>query len=287
MKAELLDDEVKRFTYLLQERYRIKLRREAGVPQPWTEDPILQRFHFCNVFRRDDISTVRLLDVIHLQRGQRDRFLAAMIGRVLNRADNLAEVMDAVRHGGLQRAIYEARINHRAYKLHTPLGLCSRKGMMILIERALLKWPALEDQPGVKEAIEWMHREIGVGPFIAYQVVLDLMEVDYWKSCDFDDRWALVGIGAVRGLINMCGLTPPEGLDKRAFNAPNKILPMEDAQTLMHELASKMNDTAVWPPAWPTITVHEIEFMLCEYDKYTRCMKGAGRPRLYRGRVVR
>ena len=40
------------------ERYRIKLRREAGQEQPWTEDPVLQEWRFCQVHREEDKTTV-------------------------------------------------------------------------------------------------------------------------------------------------------------------------------------------------------------------------------------
>lgn len=38
----------------LRERYTILLKRRAGLPAPWTEDPVLREWRFCNVRREDD-----------------------------------------------------------------------------------------------------------------------------------------------------------------------------------------------------------------------------------------
>src|ERR687890_2794272 len=35
-------------------RQEVFERRIAGAPIPWTDDPVLQRFKFCNVFRAAD-----------------------------------------------------------------------------------------------------------------------------------------------------------------------------------------------------------------------------------------
>ena len=39
-------------------RHQIYLRRKNGQPPPWTDDPILQRYRFTNVFRELDATTV-------------------------------------------------------------------------------------------------------------------------------------------------------------------------------------------------------------------------------------
>ena len=36
---------------LITERYKIKLKRDAGNPKPWTDNKILQNYSFTNVFR--------------------------------------------------------------------------------------------------------------------------------------------------------------------------------------------------------------------------------------------
>jgi 5-hmdU DNA kinase-like protein len=42
------------FSHFINERHAIKLRKESGAPRPWTRDPFLGEFRFCNVNREDD-----------------------------------------------------------------------------------------------------------------------------------------------------------------------------------------------------------------------------------------
>lgn len=39
------------------EREKIRIKKETGEPFPWTEDPILKAYRFCNVRREDDTVT--------------------------------------------------------------------------------------------------------------------------------------------------------------------------------------------------------------------------------------
>src|SRR6516225_1306506 len=43
--------------YWIEERLRVRKRKEAGGPQPWSEDSVFQSKRFCNVQREDDAVT--------------------------------------------------------------------------------------------------------------------------------------------------------------------------------------------------------------------------------------
>ena len=50
--------EVDRYVYWIEERERIRhLKEEVRQEPPWTMDPILREFKFCQVFREDDRTT--------------------------------------------------------------------------------------------------------------------------------------------------------------------------------------------------------------------------------------
>ena len=51
---------LKKLLYWMEERQRIYLHRRDGDPWPWTKDPILQRYRFCNTYREQDRETVWL-----------------------------------------------------------------------------------------------------------------------------------------------------------------------------------------------------------------------------------
>src|SRR5271165_106791 len=40
--------------YFIKERESIRIKKEAAEPWPWTQDPILQKNKFCNIFRECD-----------------------------------------------------------------------------------------------------------------------------------------------------------------------------------------------------------------------------------------
>ena len=54
-------DPVKAFFDWCIEREAIRVRREAGQPPPWTQDPVFQKGRFLNVFREDDKGTKAVL----------------------------------------------------------------------------------------------------------------------------------------------------------------------------------------------------------------------------------
>jgi hypothetical protein len=49
---------------LMRMRHDICLRKAHGDPPPWTDDPVLQRYSFCNVYREFDRQTLWIDDNI-------------------------------------------------------------------------------------------------------------------------------------------------------------------------------------------------------------------------------
>ena len=50
-----IQEELDRYCYWQVERENIRLQKEISkLPSPWTDDPILREFKFCQVFREDD-----------------------------------------------------------------------------------------------------------------------------------------------------------------------------------------------------------------------------------------
>src|SRR5262245_39207311 len=45
---------IKKLCYWISEREAVRQRKEAGNSKPWTADPLLQGFRWCNVRRMDD-----------------------------------------------------------------------------------------------------------------------------------------------------------------------------------------------------------------------------------------
>ena len=74
------------FFKFARERHSIYLRRQAGLPRPWTDDPILNHYRFTNVFRELDATTVWFKDnVREPMRDKPEVLLATVLFRWFNR----------------------------------------------------------------------------------------------------------------------------------------------------------------------------------------------------------
>jgi alpha-glutamyl/putrescinyl thymine pyrophosphorylase clade 1 len=77
----------------IQKRYAILQRRREGLPKPWTQDPILQSYRFCNVYREDDIVTQWIKkNWRDPNTNDPDVWFAMAVARYVNWPDTLAEV---------------------------------------------------------------------------------------------------------------------------------------------------------------------------------------------------
>ena len=77
----------------IKERYAILKRRQAGSPKPWTKDPILQGYRFCNVYREDDTVTQWIKENWRdPNTNDPDVWFAMTVARFVNWPDSLAEI---------------------------------------------------------------------------------------------------------------------------------------------------------------------------------------------------
>jgi hypothetical protein len=110
--------------------------------------------------------------------------------------------------------------------------------------------------------------------FMIKEVTLDTMFFSkFWpiqtlrggicRSCPLDyDTWTPVGPGAARGIARVTG-TPVKD-PKRMLQA---ILDIGGAQG------------SLWPSNWGFLSPTDIQFGLCEFDKYERVRLDEGKPR--------
>lgn len=263
------------FKYLCHERYKVLLRRREGLSRPWTEDKLLRDYHFCNVFRRDDKTSVVIQTLINEQETYNDKVRCAILCRLTNRAETIRAIWEdpSLLLGS------EVKINTAAYRLNTPKGINNRAGVydLAMQERPVLA-ACLFSANGLQEAHKVMCGEKYLGGFTGYQILLDLLDVGFWRTkIMFDADWAYVGPGAARGMAALMGREVEYRFAKSAFR-------MEGDKTLtQQDLLRKICTSIDWPEAWPTFTVHEAEWMLCEFDKYVRKSRpGAARGRRFR-----
>lgn len=281
----IVAERAEEFRSLCFEREAIRLKREAGEPEPWTADPILRAYHFCNVFREDDRTSRAILGSMRNCASVAGAVLTSLAGRLTNNASAARDVIeDDLLHASedeLAASFSVHKVNVGAYKIHTPLGLWNRRGMaqMIVREREII-FHTISYLRGARtfhEAFKTIaEKPCGGRPclvgFQAYQIALDLLTWGMWKGTAFDgEDWTYIGPGAVRGSRYLCGDVIEYHHASRDFNAFSPALRVESLEACQ-ALSTWINSGGGINGR--AMSIHDVEFMLCEFDKYRRRVAG-------------
>jgi len=265
----------------IKERHAVYTRRAAGAPRPWTKDPILQRYRFCNVYRELDAVTVWINENWRTPNADDpDVWFAITLARFFNLPASLAAVgypvpfsPDRVERalqkyklakGGVFNAAYMVRsdpgdkITYVVRKVLTPLWR----------DRAALR-------PRAGDNLELFYRRLlpyyGMGSFMVAQVIADVKFVPPLKAAQDWWTWAAPGPGSLRGLNRVL----ERGPNARLY-ADEWIMQLGVLQTKITPLVAQAG--------MPRISAQDLQNCLCEWDKYERARLGEGRPKqLYPG----
>jgi hypothetical protein len=275
---------VKELFAFIRERHAIYERRAAGEPKPWTEDPILRAYRFCNVYRELDKVTVWIRENWREPNAKDpDLFFAMVVARLLNKPESLAELdyvlpWDKVRFKKILRKRKERgeKIFSAAYMIHAD----AEEGWLktdYLAEQVLTPmWKEREDlRPRKGDTLSQFHSRLmtqrDMGSFMAGQVIADTKFAEPLKSAADWWTWAAPGPGSLKGMNYVLGLPSstkhPAGIWERSL----KVL-----QTKIDPLAREAG--------LPRISAQDLQNCLCEFSKYERARLGEGRPKqLYDG----
>lgn len=270
-----------RFFRFMQERESIRLNREAGKPWPWTEDKILQQYKFTNVKREHD-KTSRLL----IQEFYKPNYDAPRAQILLNcaiaRYFGTIEFMRAI---GWQKTFnpeyLKARAAHR-------MGLDER-----VFTGAYIVPSGGNTGPKQNTIVDgfltpmWKQREVlchpwgkwerfvntlmtipgfGGSGFMAKEVTLDTRYTSFWKEQPLDRfTWTPIGPGSMRGAMRILGIDTQE-----------KAHPAQTLETCRHLFHVRRQ---YLPKGFIELELHDVQFQLCEFDKYERVRLKQGRPR--------
>lgn len=198
-------------------RQDVYLKRLAGDPPPWTDDPIIGAWRFTNVYRASDrVSQYLIRDVIY--RGDPDpheTVFRILLFKWFNRIETWQLITD--RLGPLQVDSFDpAVVAHTLTDIRT-------SGRPVYSAAYIV--PPVPGEPGPKHAghlaltmrmldagimdaivaagslegvYRWLRSWPGVGDFLAYQMAIDL---NYSAVIDYDeDEFVMPGPGAIDGV---------------------------------------------------------------------------------------
>ncbi len=268
-----------RLWYWVRERELIRERRARGEHPPWTEDPILATYRFCNVRREDDTVTVWIRKhVREPYAGHSLLWLMLCICRQINWLDTLSELIDVGawpnRNGFLPSHITTALANRKdrgdkiytgAYVIAAPQEKGSDKQAHVaevVIGGLWRRRDEFSDWTG--KTLQGTHEKIarshGWGNFMTYQAVVDMRFTGLLDTAEDRHPWAAAGPGTIRGLNRIHSRPVDASLTQRA------------ALLEMRELHAE-NPTGV------AMDFSDVPNILCETDKYLRVAYGEGKPR--------
>ena len=258
--------------------------RQRGHPQPWTDDPILQRFKFCNVYRAADrVSQYLIRDVIYNGEGVAPDDLAFQI--VAFRTFSNIETWEGLRaelrgaptladlkSGAFLRAL-EA-VKRRNGGLYTgAFILCANKAYGFdakhqnhnaLWEDMFVKNDAARRIRGansLEQVVAFLQSFPLMGPFMAYQTAIDL---NYSELINFSENdYTQAGPGALRGIAKCFE-------DTGSYTPADIIMMMTDTQEREFERLGLVFEplTAGTNRRW--LQAIDCQNVFCETDKYCR-----------------
>ncbi len=275
------------------EREAIRRRRLIDPEGPWTSDPVLRQYRFCNIFREDDTVTQWIRE--HIREPLHDSphvLMAMVIARFINRVSTLEPMAKLLRQEprasfdtwALRRARYlsvlrdcQPPIVTGAYMVKTPPGMDKIDGLMWIFDQIAgdAEHLCARIHPG-ETTLRSVHRELTryryLGSFMAYEIVTDLRHTSWLSGAPDIMSWAAVGPGAARGLGRLC----EGGTDAFSYTSPAA---QEVMLGHMQFILQMSRNRKLWPQKWGRWEMRDVEHTLCEYDKYQRAVTGEGTPK--------
>ena len=267
------------------ERHAIWQRRQEGLAAPWTTDPILAEFHFCNVFRELDqgclwyknyVASVLpyqfpevLWRTIVFRLVNNWRMFNKNFGGIPDRSEwrdmivllrKRGVVLNSPAHLTLPRPLH---LHNRLDRFEHILDLINREFQVLV--------STIQHADSLQKVSLALQSEYGIGPFIALQIYRDLIMVGQLPFND--DDWVEFGPGAERGIQRMVPTL------KRVSEMRNFVLMLRESQwgawKRLHLTPVKLENH--------DISLCDIEHNLCEFSRYcTIGESSGGRRRRYR-----
>ncbi len=262
-------------------RQDIFRRRQRGEKPPYTKDPVLASFRFCQVFREHDHVTKWIRENWRIPYADHPNLPFAMAyARYFNEPKTLAAVgfpgeeWDPQRDHDLITELAKSQAVFRAAYIISPCGSTKPK-ILRVIEDYLLPVYDISRTWIVRNSLEKTHDNIckneGFGAFMAYEVVSDLRHTEPLMNSPDIQTWANPGPGACRGIQRLLG---KKGEDVR--RSLPRAFQIDCMQTLLvHAKMALRNDDLMFKK----LEMRDIENALCETDKWLRAKTGEGTPK--------
>jgi hypothetical protein len=270
------EDVMADFWWWVNERQRIWVRRFVrDETPPWTENEILQSYHFCNVHRELDSTTqFALRNVLRGSASRRDVLFNTVLFRFLNHPDSykaqggFVPVDDWHADIGLAELMDRDTVFSSAYRIttHDHAGADTKVENIFYgvlrdeLQANIDEWvDRVWGAPRMRDAHQQLGRLPGVGDFLAYEILTDLC----YRHLPFsEEEWVNIGPGAEGTLQAIFGISFPETL--------NELHRRQRNWTASYPFLTAERIERAGVVAWPKdhLTLRDLEHACCEYRKF-------------------
>jgi hypothetical protein len=289
------------FWYFVNERHRVYLDKTAGAPKPWTDDEVLQRYKFTNIFReldkdtgwckrniRDPLDDPKTYDLLLFnvalfrQTGGTDGWQG-----IVRRWDAKAHAAKYVAAQSVGKKVFTG-----AYMVTGKFpDAKGRPKVETLFQHALQ--PVWDDRKKLVELClrtkslealtEALSQYIGWrgNKFMAYEVACDLLHTSLLRGAVDQYTWANPGPGAQRGLSRIHGGAINMGRGASSRPRAQCVKEMQELLAKAPKMVGKhiLNFTHDGVTGPMLLDMRMCEHVLCEFDKQMRVLHGEGFPK--------
>lgn len=274
----------------IKERHAIYERRQQGLPKPWTTDPILQNYRFCNVYRELDTQTKWFAEYWREPNmWDQDLWFASLVFRLVNWYPSCLEIgypvpwdPDVFVQTLRNRKAQGKQLYSGAYMISTH-GVRQEKAEYLAGSLSLIWKDRKKIRPIPGQTLNAFHQRLmgcfDIGSFLAAQVIADIKYVPDLMNAPDWFTFAASGPGSRRGMNRI--LSTSVGIPI-ATNSKWK----EDVWKMwLDRLHEKISDT-IEDTGMPALHAQDLQNCLCEFDKYERVRLGEGSPKQrYKGGI--
>ena len=276
------------FFYYMNEREKVRIKKESGQPWPFTEDKILQRYKFTNVLRENDrasrwfiknwalphkdlpleiqlyncglfryFGTIDFASTVGYQTaGHNPQHIISTASDMLNRGLKVFTGAYVITNGGIPDNKENVVVNHYLK------ALWDNAPKLVAIAKETKSWQAVAEK--MMKLPGW-----GGTGFMTKECLSDAMFTSVLEECVDRNTWSPCGPGARRGLNWLHDREEDHKCKDSQF--------LEEMKELFEMCPSCFEDHM--PRVGEKFDLHAIQFALCEIYKYQKVLNGLGKPR--------
>lgn len=265
------------FWYWIRAREEIRKLKEKypdGIAGGYSHDPILNRYHFCNVRREDDRGTKEIREVVLKYFPVEDTDLATisslptvyLMARLFNHAPTVERILEACDYGASIEEAFQLLKDYRdeGHKIFNSAYVVSTAGesmdkidyvlrLVLAAQKVIIPTDSLAAAHAALSAIPGLG---GTG-FLAGQVVADLRNDRYLVEAAAHQDWCCPGPGSIKGM---------DFIFNEESNRSVTSTKQSNFMARMMELYNEMPDD-IWAME---LHAQDLQNCLCEYSKYMR-----------------